>query len=89
MRKKSPIALPDAARKQAVGALQQYFAANMDEEIGELKAGLLLDFILTELGPCVYNQAIADARTFFEERTSDLAAICYHDEFPTSRKPAR
>lgn len=87
MRKKAALALPDAARKQAIAALKQYFAANMDEEIGDLKAGLLLDFILSELGPSVYNQAIADARTFFEERTSDLAAICYRDEFPTSRKP--
>jgi len=81
--------LPDAARKQAIAALRQYFAANMDEEIGDLKAGLLLDFILSELGPSVYNQAIADARAFFEERTSDLAAICFHDEFPTSRKRQR
>ena len=79
--------MPDATRKQAIAALRQYFAANMDEEIGDLKAGLLLDFILSELGPSVYNQAIADARAFFEERTSDLAAICYRDEFPTSRKP--
>jgi uncharacterized protein (DUF2164 family) len=86
MRKKAAIVLPDAARKQAVAALRQYFAANMDDEIGDLKAGLLLDFILSELGPSVYNQAIADARAFFEERTSDLAAICYRDEFPTSRK---
>lgn len=86
MRKKAAIVLPDAARKQAIAALRQYFAANMDEEIGDLKAGLLLDFILSELGPSVYNQAIADARAFFEERTSDLAAICYRNEFPTSRK---
>ena len=61
----------------------------MDDEIGELKANLLLDFILTELGRSVYNQAIADARAFFEERTADLAAVCYHDEFPTSRKTSR
>jgi uncharacterized protein (DUF2164 family) len=87
MRAKSSIVLPETVRKQAVSALREYFAANMDEEIGDLKAGLLLDFILIELGPSVYNQAIADARTFFEERTSDLAAICYRDEFPTSRKP--
>jgi uncharacterized protein (DUF2164 family) len=86
MRKKAAIVLPDAQRKQAIAALQQYFTDNMDEPIGELKAGLLLDFVLSELGPSVYNQAIADARTFFEERTSDLAAICYHEEFPTSRK---
>ena len=87
MRAKSSIVLPETVRKQAIGALREYFAANMDEEIGDLKAGLLLDFILIELGPSVYNQAIADARTFFEERTGDLAAICYRDEFPTSRKP--
>ena len=84
--KRKLLSLPDAAKKQAVAALQQYFADNMDEPIGDLKAGLLLDFIVSELGPSVYNQAIADARTFFEERTGDLAAICYHDEFPTSRK---
>ena len=86
MRGKRPLTLPDAARKQAVAALQQYSRDNLDEPFGDLKAGLLLDFILTELGPSVYNQAIADARAFFEERTADLAAVCFHDEFPTSRK---
>jgi len=80
---KREITLQEGPRKQAIAA---YFTENMDEPIGDLKAGLLLDFILKELGPSVYNQAIADAGLFFEERTSDLAAICYHDEFPTSRK---
>ena len=85
-RTKPALVLPDAARKQAIAALQQYFAANLDEEIGDLKAGLLLDFILSELGPSVYNQALADARAFFEERSNDLAAVYYRDEFPTARK---
>ena len=58
----------------------------MDDEIGELKAGLLLDFILSELGPSVYNKGLADAQGFFEERSQDLAAILHRDEFPTSRK---
>jgi uncharacterized protein (DUF2164 family) len=80
------ITLPDAARKQAIAALQAYFADNMEEQIGELKAGLLLDFILSELGPSVYNQALADARAFFEERSNDLAAIYYHQEFPSGGK---
>lgn len=83
---KSAIVFPENVRKQAIAALRQYAAANLDEEIGDLKAGLLLDFILSELAPSIYNQAIADARAFFEERTSDLAAICYHDEFPSGRK---
>jgi uncharacterized protein (DUF2164 family) len=83
------IAIPDDARKQAVAALRAYFADHLDEEIGELKAGLLLDFILAELGPSIYNQAIADARAFFEERVSDLAAVCYREEFPSAGRRRR
>lgn len=89
MRNRPAISFPDEARKQAVASIQQYVADNLDEEIGELKAGLLLDFILTELGPTIYNQAIADARAFFEERAADLAGACYHTEFPTSTKRKR
>lgn len=88
-RGKRQIELPEAARKQAIAAIQQYAADNFDEPLGDLKAGLLLDFVLSEIGPSVYNTAIADARTFFDERLSDLAAVCYHDEFPTARKPAK
>ena len=86
MRGKKTITLAEDARKQAIAALQEYFRDNLDDEIGDLKAGLLLDFILTELGPSVYNQALADARAFFEECSNDLAAIYYRDEFPSSRK---
>lgn len=86
MRARKHIALSEDARQQAIAALQEYFRANLDDEIGDLKAGLLLDFILIELGPSVYNQGLADARAFFEERSNDLAAILYRDEFPSSRK---
>ena len=86
MRSKKAITLPDIARKQAITALQEYFRDNLDDEIGDLKSGLLPDFILSELGPSVYNQALADARAFFEERSNDLAAVYYRDEFPSSRK---
>jgi uncharacterized protein (DUF2164 family) len=84
MRNKPSITVPDEARARAVATLRQYFAANMDEEIGDLKAALLFDFMLTELGPTIYNQAIADARAFFEERAADLEALCYRKEFPSS-----
>lgn len=83
-KQKATLMLPDPARKQAIEALREYAAANLDEEIGDLKAGLLLDFILAELGPSIYNQGIADARAFFEERSNDLAAVFYRDEFPVS-----
>ena len=84
MHKRSAITVSDDARQQAIASLRGYFAEHMDEEIGDLKAALLLDFILAELGPTIYNQAIVDARAFFDERIGDLAAVCFHDEFPSS-----
>jgi uncharacterized protein (DUF2164 family) len=85
-RARNTVTISDSARKQAIAALQEYCRDNLENEIGDLKAGLLLDFILIELGPSVYNQGLADARAFFEERSNDLAAILYRDEFPSSRK---
>ncbi|HEX8726794.1 MAG TPA: DUF2164 domain-containing protein [Gemmatimonadaceae bacterium] len=81
MRKDAMIAIPETARKQALASLKRYVSENLDQEIGDLKAELLLDYVLRELGPTIYNQAIADARDFFQERTADLDAVCYRKEF--------
>ena len=89
MRDRPSIRLSDDARKQAVASIRQYFSAELDLDIGDLKASLLLDYFLAEIGPSVYNAAIADARTFFDERASDLAALCTRDEFPYWPSAAR
>ncbi|NIO00751.1 MAG: DUF2164 family protein [Candidatus Latescibacteria bacterium] len=75
------ITLSPEAKKKLIASIKRYFEERMDEEIGDLKADLLLDYFLKEMGPTVYNQAIADARAFFEERTADLDASCYKKEF--------
>ena len=76
-----PITLPPETRKQLVASIKRYAAENLDEAIGDLKAGLLLDFCLKEIGPVVYNQAIADAQAYFQERAVDLEGVCYEKEF--------
>jgi uncharacterized protein (DUF2164 family) len=53
----------------------------MPESIGELPAGLLLNFFLEEIGPSIYNKAIADAQTRFAVRVADLSGEMYEDEF--------
>lgn len=80
MRGKPPITLSDEARKLAVASIRRYFQEELGQEIGDLKASFVLDFFLAEVGPAVYNNAIADARNFFNERTADLGALC-HEEF--------
>ena len=81
MRGKLPLTLPDDARKRAIASLQRFFDEELGQEIGDLKASLVLDYFLVELGPAVYNRALADATTFFTERAADLGALAYQEEF--------
>ena len=75
------IELSKEARADAVASIQQYFERNLSEPIGELPAGLLLNFFLEEIGPAVYNKAIADAQTRLAVRIADLSGELYEDEF--------
>ena len=75
------IELSKQARVAAVASIQQYFEHNMPEPIGELPAGLLLNFFLEEIGPSIYNKAIADAQARFSLRVADLPGELFEDEF--------
>jgi uncharacterized protein (DUF2164 family) len=75
------IELSKQARTDAVASIQRYFREEMPEPIGDLKAGLLLNFILEEIGPALYNKAIADAQARLLGRVSDLNGELYADEF--------
>jgi len=68
-------------RAQAITSIQRYFEENLTEPIGELRAGLLLNFFLEEIGPAVYNRAIADAQTRMERAAADMGGELYADEF--------
>jgi uncharacterized protein (DUF2164 family) len=76
-----PITLSPDATKRLHASIKRYFAEHLDEEIGDLKAAMLLGYFLAEIGPSVYNQAIGDARTYFEGRVADLEGVCYQEEF--------
>jgi uncharacterized protein (DUF2164 family) len=75
------IALGPDAKKQAIASIRRYFAENWNQEVGDLKADLLLDFVLREIGPSVYNRAIADAQVYLRDRVADLEAACFEREF--------
>jgi uncharacterized protein (DUF2164 family) len=64
-----------------LGSIKRFFAEEMEAEIGDLKAMLVLDFCVREIGPSIYNQAIADAQVYFHEKTSDLGGVRYQPEF--------
>ena len=76
-----PIKLSPETTKRLIASIKRYAAENLDEEIGDLKAGLLLDYCLKEIGPSVYNQAITDAQAYFTGRVADLEGVCHEPEF--------
>jgi uncharacterized protein (DUF2164 family) len=39
-----------------------------------------------EIGPSIYNQAIVDAQTYFQEKASDLGGARYEAEFDYWKK---
>jgi len=75
------IELPKQQRADAIASLQRYFEENLSEPIGDMPAGLLLNFILEEIGPAIYNRAVIDAQARLQLQISDLAGELYADEF--------
>ena len=75
------ITLAPDATKRLHGSIKRYFAEHLNEDIGDLKAAMMLDFCLQEVGPSIYNQAIADAQKYFGARVLDLEGVCHEPEF--------
>lgn len=75
------IEISKPARQQAIASIERYFEANMDERIGNLAAGALLGFFLEEIGPTIYNQAVADVQERLQQRVAELDLEVHEDEF--------
>lgn len=74
------IELSPQSRADAIASLKRYFEENL-ESLGDLPAGLLLNYILEEIGPAIYNKAIHDAQARITQRVADLDGELYADEF--------
>jgi uncharacterized protein (DUF2164 family) len=66
---------------EAIHSLKKYFASEMDEDLGDLRAKLLLDYVLKEFGPLAYNLGVKHAEEFFRQRIEDLPATCFEPPF--------
>ncbi|MCD9025472.1 DUF2164 domain-containing protein [Cohnella sp. NL03-T5] len=78
------IKLPKEEKEEIVKNVQTYFEEERSEIIGALGAEQLIDFMIRELGPYIYNKAIADARTIINEKNNQI-----DDELYTLEKPIK
>lgn len=83
------IELAKEARAQAVASIERWFKENADEPIGNIQAAALLNFFIAEIGPSIYNQAVADVQERLQMRVAELDIECHADEFGFWRKAVR
>lgn len=80
------IEISKEARKDAIESITRYFQENMEEKIGNVAAEGLLRYFLEELGPVVYNQAVADVQDRLQARVMEVDIEIHEDEFQYWRR---
>jgi uncharacterized protein (DUF2164 family) len=80
------IELDKDVRAVAIASIERYFRDNVGEPIGNVAAGGLLGFFLEEIGPSIYNRAVADVQERLQLRVSELDLEVHEDEFQYWRK---
>lgn len=80
------IELTKEIRADAIASIQRYFEKNMEEPLGNIGAGALLGFFLEEIGPTIYNKAVADVQERLQQRISELDFDVHEDEFQYWKK---
>lgn len=73
------ITLTDPIRDKIIFDLQKFFAEERDEHLGNIPAMLMLDFILEEIGPMIYNQALIDTHTMMTQKLDDIYLLELED----------
>lgn len=80
------IELKDETRNEAIASIQMYFLEERQEEMGNIAAGALLDFLLEEVAPSIYNRGVRDAKDRMQVQLMDLDVELCKTEFPGRRR---
>ena len=75
------IELQKDKHREALASIVRYFQEQREEEIGNIAATGLLRFFLEEIGPSIYNQAVADVQQRMQMHVSDLDIEFHEEEF--------
>ncbi|HMB91529.1 MAG TPA: DUF2164 domain-containing protein [Rhodothermales bacterium] len=80
------IEIPKETRDEAIGSIELYFQENMEARIGNIAAGALLDFFLEEIGPCIYNKAVADVQERLQAHLLEIDVDVHKEPFTYWRR---
>jgi len=75
MRERERIVLDKDKRSEMVKEIVHYFRTERDEDIGQLAAGMVLDFVIVKLAPEFYNQGVLDSCAYMNEKVEDMQSL--------------
>jgi uncharacterized protein (DUF2164 family) len=66
--------------QQLAPVLQHYLSSELQLEVGTFDAQFLLDFVASQIGRQIYNQALEDAQQALSQRMESLQAAIWELE---------
>ncbi len=75
MKNDNKIIITNERREDMVDAIKIYFSEERGEEIGDLRAKLILDFIMEKMAPEFYNQGVSDSCQYMKNMIEDVLSI--------------
>ncbi|MCF7857763.1 MAG: DUF2164 domain-containing protein [Candidatus Cloacimonetes bacterium] len=73
--KKKKIQLTRDQKEKLTREIIEFFYNKREEEIGELAATLILDFITDKVAPVYYNEGVKDSIKYISERVEDMYGL--------------
>ncbi len=73
------IELPKETKDRPAASINRHFEEALEQETGDLKAPLLLGFVLEEIGLSVYNLTVADDQTRMAEVVGEAFDVISFD----------
>ena len=58
--------------KEIIPSIMKYVEDEFREQIGNLKAELLLDYFMREIAPYAYHRGVQDAEDYFRAKLEDI-----------------
>lgn len=72
-----PIEFSKEERAAATAKLRAHFRDELDQDLGQLPAEMLLDFIGREIGGFFYNRGFYDAQAVVKNKAEDIVEAIY------------
>ncbi|WP_244833004.1 DUF2164 domain-containing protein [Clostridium sp. BJN0001] len=73
--KKDKFKIEKEKRDKLIDEIKTFYYEEHDEEIGDLKASIILDFFIEKLAPEIYNIAIYDSYKYIQDKAEDLLSL--------------